>query len=363
MKPTLVVAAVGDVMLNRVFGSELPLNELQAADLRVANLEGPITARGYPADKIARLVMPPGTARLVKELGLDAVALANNHMMDSGPVGMQDTQAELQANGIGFAGAGMNLAESLEPYIAEVKGARVAMVSLAATVPPGAAAGSERPGIAPLRVRVSYWADGTINEEQPGTPPWVHTEVMAEDLEPVIEAVRRAREQADIVLVQMHWGVPPEWNSPFQGDLAEYQRPLAHALVEAGASVILGHHAHALVGIERYQGVLIFYSLGNFLLHWYSGLNGLKPQRPAPFFKPQYSERNRQTVIAKLHFEQGERWELGRVELVPCRLNDNGEAKRVWDKQATEVLETLTRSDATLGVKLNLREDGEIELQ
>ncbi|MDX2005026.1 MAG: CapA family protein [Meiothermus sp.] len=363
MKPTLTVAAVGDVMLNQPFGDGLPLEDLQAADFRVANLEGPITAGGYLADKIAHLVMPPGTAQQVRGLGLDLVALANNHMMDTGPQGIQDTVAELRANGIGHAGAGMNLAEALEPHITEVKGARVATVSLAATVPPGAAAGQARPGIAPLRVRVSYWADGTINEEQPGTPPWVHTEVMEEDLRPALEAVRAARQQADVVLVQMHWGVPPEWNSPFQGDLAEYQRPLAHALVEAGATVILGHHAHALVGIERHGGALIFYSLGNFLLHWYSGLKGLKPQRPAPFFKPRYSERNRQSVIARLRFEQDGGWGLAGVELVPCRLDDNGEARRVWGDKAGEILETLARSDATMGVKLRLRDDGVIELE
>lgn len=363
MNPTITIAAVGDVMLNQPFGAELPLAELQAADLRVANLEGSITPEAFRADKIAHLVMPPGTARRVRELGFDVVSLANNHMMDSGVVGLQNTLAELSANGIGYAGAGMNLSEALTPHIAQVKGARVATVSLAATVPPGFAAGEARPGIAPLRVRVSYWADGTINEEQPGTPPWVDTEVMAEDLGPALEAVRKAKQQADIVLVQMHWGVPPEWNSPFQGDLATYQRPLAHAVVEAGASVILGHHAHALVGIERYQGVLIFYSLGNFLLHWYSGLQGLKPQRPAPFFKPRYSERNRQSVIARLHFSQDPDWKLSRVELVACRMNDKGESARVVGAQAEAVLQTLQTSDATVGVGMRLREDGVIELE
>lgn len=363
MKPTITVAAVGDVMINQPFASELPLADLQAADLRVANLEGVISDRGFPADKIARLVMPPGSARLVKQMGFDVVALANNHMMDSGAVGLQDTLAELEANSIGYAGAGMNLTDSMKPHIAEVEGVKLATVSLSATVPPGFAAGQERPGIAPLRVRVSYWADGTINEEQPGTPPWIHTQVFAEDQEVALEAVRQAKAQADIVMVQMHWGVPPEWNSPFQGDLAEYQRPLAHAVVEAGGSVILGHHAHALVGIERYKGVLIFYSLGNFLLHWYSGLKGLKPQRPAPFFKPKYSERNRQSVIAKLHFEQAQNWKLGKVELLPCRMNDIGEPSRVRGEKAAEILQTLTRSDATVGVVLKQGEDGIIAVE
>lgn len=365
MKPTLSIAAVGDVMINQPYGLDLPLADLQAADFCTTNLEGSITAEDFRADKIAHLVMPPGTAQAVRALGFHAVSLANNHMMDAGIQGLRDTLAELEASEIGYAGAGMNLSEALKPYIAEVKGAKIAMLSLAATVPPGFAAGEQRPGIAPLRVRVSYWADGTINEEQPGTPPWIHTEVLTQDLEPALETVRQAKEQADIVLVQIHWGVPPEWNSPFQGDLAEYQRPLAHAVVDAGASVILGHHAHALLGVERYKGVPIFYSLGNFLLHWYSGLKGLKPQRPAPFFKPRYSERNRQSVIAKLHFGQDPdwNWKLGRIELLACRMNDRGESERVSGQKAEEILQTLRQSDATLGFEFRLEEDGVIELE
>lgn len=354
----LRIAAVGDLMLNRPPGSDLPLEALQAAHLRLANLEGPITTGGIPADKIARLQQPLEAAQWIRQLGFDALSLANNHMMDWGAEGMQSTRQQLQQAGIAFAGAGNNLTEALQPAFLEAQGARVAMVSLSATVPPGAAAGHQRPGIAPLRVQVSYWAEGTINDEQPGTPPWVHTRVFAGDQEAALEVVRQARSQADIVLVQLHWGVPPEWNSPFQGDLAEYQRPLGYALVEAGASAIIGHHAHALLGMEFYRGVPILYSLGNFLLHFYSGLQGLKPQRPVPFFKPRYSEQNRQSVIAQLAFEPTPAgWQLQPLVLWPIRLNDQGEPSRVTAQGAAAILSTLQRSDASQAIEYLMQPD------
>lgn len=359
MKTTLAIAAVGDVMIDQPPALQ---NLWPAADLRVGNLEGPITPGGLPADKIVRLRMPTEAASWLKKLGFSAVSLANNHMLDYGQEGLHHTLAALQQQGLGFAGAGSNLQQALHPWSSALDGVRVAMVSLASTVPSGFAATADRGGIAPIRVQVSYAADGAINEEQPGTPPWVHTQTVTQDIELALEAVRATREQCDVLLLQMHWGVPPEWNSPFQGDLAEYQRPLAHALVDAGASVILGHHAHALVGIERYKHTLIFYSLGNFILHYYSGRQGLKPQRPTPVFKPKYTERNRQSVIAHLQFEQSAGWALTQAKLLPLRLNDGGEAQPVDTQGQQAVLQTLRSSDATQGLELELREDGWIAL-
>ncbi|UCH27673.1 MAG: CapA family protein [Trueperaceae bacterium] len=348
---SITIAAVGDLMLRRPFTTPLPGQALQTADLRVANLEAPITDRGVPADKLITMRMPPPAASWVKELGFEVVSLANNHTLDYGTIGLSDTMSALERVGIAYAGAGNDIAGALRPDVREVKGVKIATVALAATVPTGSAAGIDRPGIAPLRVRVSFASDGAVNDEQPGTPPWVHTEVVAEDLERALSVVRQARELADIVLVQMHWGVPPEWSSPFQGDLAEYQRPLAYALVEVGASVILGHHPHALHGVERYRGAGILYSLGNFIFHPQTKLKRLELQRPAPPYKPVYSERNRQSLIANLRFHRaGGGWQLRGIELIPCRLDDRGEARAVTQEQAKAVLEVVKGSDATRGV-------------
>lgn len=364
MPKTITIAAVGDVMLREAPAAELPFADLRSADLRVANLEGPITERGYPADKLITLRMPPEAGRWVRDLGFEAVSLANNHALDYGTVGLDDTLTALTEAGIAWAGAGSTLAEALRSQRSEVAGVGVATVALAATVPPGFAASDQRPGIAPLRVRVGYLTEGSINEEQPGTPPWVRTEVVAEDLERALAAVREARGQADIVLVQLHWGVPPEWNSPFQGELAEYQRPLAHALIDAGASVILGHHPHALHGVERYREALVFYSLGNFLFHPHDTLRDFEFQRPAPPFRPRYGERNRQSLIAGLEFESGAAgWRLRGAGLVPAFLDGRGEPRPASEAETERIFRVLLESDATAGVDLRIaRGRGRIDL-
>jgi poly-gamma-glutamate capsule biosynthesis protein CapA/YwtB (metallophosphatase superfamily) len=79
-----------------------------------------------------------------------------------------------------------------------------------------------------------------------------------EDLAVVWEEVCRTKEHADAVVVSFHWGVAYR-------DLAPYQPELAHAVTEAGADLVVGHHAHILQGVEIYQGVPIFYSLSNFV--------------------------------------------------------------------------------------------------
>ena len=69
----------------------------------------------------------------------------------------------------------------------------------------------------------------------------------------------------------MHWGVPPFWRSRFQDGLADYQVEVGHALIDAGADVIVGHHPHSLQEVEVYKGKPIFYSLGNFVFHHNQG--------------------------------------------------------------------------------------------
>ena len=74
-------------------------------------------------------------------------------------------------------------------------------------------------------------------------------------------SVRAARDSADLVVVSLHWGV-----HMVPVTLAAYQQQAAHALIDAGADAILGHHPHLLKGVEIYRGRPVFYSLGNFAI-------------------------------------------------------------------------------------------------
>lgn len=277
------VSLVGDVMISRPFaesgrgtapGFQAALAAMREADLVIANLEMPLSRRGSPVPKYSNLRSDPAVIQDVKAAGVHAVTLANNHMCDYGAEGLLDTLAACREAGIACCGAGPDLDAALAPATLRAAGVPVALLSVACTVPLEAAARAGKPGIAPIDIRCSYEPEVSLTVEQPGTMPWVHSWASPADQKTVRGKIAELRAQGYAVIVGIHWGVPEHWMSPVQGRLAEYQRPLGHALVEAGADVILGHHSHSLHPIEVYQGKPIFYSVGNFLFEDPRGFMG-----------------------------------------------------------------------------------------
>ena len=241
------IAAVGDIMLGGTAGPEMqkygydyPFELTQSffkqAQIVFGNLEGPLTAGGAtetpkkyvfrsPPDKIA-----PALARA----GFNIVSLANNHSLDYGPQGLEDTRAALEKAGIHGVGAGRNLAEARTPVYMVKGGVTVAFLAYSLTFPEEFWAGPDKPGTA-------------FGHEQ---------DVRAD--------VAAARQKADIVVVSFHWG------QEGKTELRDYQVQLAHAAIDAGANAVLGHHPHILQAVERYQDGVILYSLGNFAFGSYS---------------------------------------------------------------------------------------------
>lgn len=274
MTETIAVALVGDVMLQTGLsellagddaGFRQALDCLGAADLVVGNLELPLSRRGARRLKHSNLRADPERIADVRAMGFHAVSLANNHLMDYGPQALLDTVAACDGAGIRHCGAGAMLDEALAPAWLEARGRRVALLSVSCTLPPGSEATESDPGIAPLRIGMSFETDSNLLVEQPGTMPVVHTWTRRADEDVVLARVRALAREADAVVVAIHWGVPAYWLSPYQGPLAEYQQPLGRALIDAGATVVLGHHSHSLHGVEVYRSRPIFYSVGNFI--------------------------------------------------------------------------------------------------
>jgi poly-gamma-glutamate synthesis protein (capsule biosynthesis protein) len=299
--------------------------------------------------------MPAEAAGWMRDARFQAMSLANNHAMDYGERGLLDTLDAMRAADVPVVGAAADLDGALAAWTSTVSDVRVAVLGLASTVPTGFAAGPGRPGIAPVRVHVGFAVDGALNEEQPGTPPWVHTRTDEAELQRALDAVRAARAAADLVVVHVHWGVPPEWRSPFQGDLAEYQRPFGHALIDAGAQLVVGHHAHSLQGAEAYRDGLILYSLGNFAFHPYADRDRLRLARPAPPFKTRHTERNYQSLVARVRFDRDGGWRPTSAELIPARLNELGEAEHVDEAGAAAILDVVEASDANHAVAYERR--------
>lgn len=207
--------------------------EIQAADYFVTNEEFPFSTRGTPApDKQFTFRVYPEKVKLMQEMGIDLVTLANNHALDYGRDAMFDTIDTLDHAGIRHVGAGKNLAEARKPAIVELNGRTFAFIGATRVYPEADwAAGTDSAGM------FSAYDGGAA----------------------LAEEVKAAKQQADYVIAYVHWGIERE-EMP-----NEVQKSIAHRLVDAGADLVVGAHPHVLQGLEYYQGVPIAYSLGNFV--------------------------------------------------------------------------------------------------
>jgi len=214
-------------------------HHLRAADLVLVNLEGPFTTRGKRVPKNFNFRAHPSMAAALARAGIGAVSLANNHVMDYGVVGMQDTLAVLDRAGIVGFGAGMRLRAARQGAVVERRGLRIGLLGYLflgnSLEPPEIFATGGRPGVA-----------GHPRSE--------------EALEAMVrEDVRRLRPQVDALAVSFHWGREKRYEPE------PYQRRIGRAAMDAGADVVVGHHPHVVQGIEAYGRGLIAYSLGNFV--------------------------------------------------------------------------------------------------
>lgn len=335
--------------------TENPLHAiLREADIGFANLEVPLSDRGEPADKPIAFRSNPDLASELSRLGLDIVSFANNHSLDYGIHALLDTIAAVEETGVAVAGAGSDLNQAMTPRMIDGGDVRTAFLAFCSTLPVGSSATDARPGVAPIRVQASILADAPVFEEQPGTSPYIRTEAVTEDVERARAAIARAQRSADAVIVSIHWGVPPGWAAPFQGVLTDYQQPLGHALVDAGADLVLGHHPHTLHGIEIYRGKFIAYSIGNFVFHSLAEGKPLVLQRPGPPYRLQYIRPPEVSESAVFVFETGgdKRW---RAEVIPCAMNRDGECEPVHDARQEAILNRFAQHCEDLGTALEVR--------
>jgi poly-gamma-glutamate synthesis protein (capsule biosynthesis protein) len=213
---------------------------LRAADLALVNLEGHFTRRGQRLPKNFNFRASPHLAEALSRAGIAAVSLANNHVMDYGPVGLEDTLAALARKGIVGFGAGMSLPAARRGAVVERRGMRIGLLGYLflgdhSIEPPALFAGPGRAGVA--------------------GHPWSVAAVEAM----VRQDVGNLRPRVDALAVSFHWGREKRYEP--EG----YQRRLGRAAMEAGAQLVLGHHPHVLQEIEAHRGGLIAYWLGNFV--------------------------------------------------------------------------------------------------
>jgi poly-gamma-glutamate capsule biosynthesis protein CapA/YwtB (metallophosphatase superfamily) len=224
---------------------------LRGARLAVGHVEVPYTRRASTLrSDIAAPGADPDHLPALHRAGFHAATLAGNHIADCGPEGIADTIAGLEAAGLAYCGAGADLDAARAPCLLNAGELRVAVLSYNCVGPEEAWATPSRAGSAPLRIRT---ADGSpVSPRAPLTEP---DEASVADM---AADIRKARGQADLVAVAMHKGIV---HTPAR--LASYERAVAHAAIDAGADLVVSHHAHIVRGIEMYAGKPVYHGLGN----------------------------------------------------------------------------------------------------
>ncbi len=219
-----------DLPRTRRTGSAGAMRELiSGADVAIANFENPAPNRFRWHTRNTVFTADPSLIDGLVNAGLDYVSIANNHIGDAGDTGILQTIANLRKRGLKYSGAGKDVKAAGAPAILEAGGKKVAVLAYDA-IDSADFAGTDEPGSSQLSLR----------RVQNG-----------------IKAARKAG--ADVVIVFPHWGVE------YRGEPFERQQQLARDIIDAGADMIIGNHAHYAAAMEVYKGKPIWYALGNFV--------------------------------------------------------------------------------------------------
>lgn len=354
--PPLRILLTGDLVLD-VPGPDHWLSgivpALREADLVVGHLEVPHTLRGQEhAGDVPAPGADPAHLDAIARAGFHLLSLAGNHMADCGPEGIEDTINGLDRLGIAHAGAGANLVEARRAAIVERAGRRVALLSYNCVGPEFSWASADRPGCAYLPI--------TTGDGRPVAPSGDLRDVTPEALEILREDVAAARVQAELVLVALHKGIV---HTPAR--LAPYERAIAQAAIDAGANVVIGHHAHIVRGIECHRGRPVFHGLGNgcVVTHALSpaqdhparaewarrrkAMFGFEPD-PAYPLAPFHPEAVN-AMIGELHWHDDGRLEFG---IVPVHVEPPGRPVLAVGARAAEIRAYINRITRDAGMPL-----------
>lgn len=235
----------GDVMLERYVSKHIlsgkdPFEDvkeiLRESSIAFINLETSVGSNGTEvSSKAYTFQTPPERLIYITNAGIDVVSLANNHAMDYGDEGMEETLAFLDLYGIDHTGAGMDYEEAVIPVIYSNEMITVCVLAFGDIYPTSLYADDDEPGIAML--------------EEEG----------------VLAEIEKWKDSADILIISLHTGIEYQ-DTPTSG-----QKDFAHDFIDAGADLVIMHHPHEIQGMELYNDRMIFYSLGNFIFDQRSG--------------------------------------------------------------------------------------------
>jgi poly-gamma-glutamate synthesis protein (capsule biosynthesis protein) len=247
-KPDLLwLAVAGDLMLGRGAGDILLREGPQGifgktadffaqADLALLNLEGAVSSRGGRIEKTYNFRFPPAMAGALRDAGIDAVLLANNHVYDFGPEAFLDTLDHLTNARVGIFGAGRDSAAAAAPFVFDRGGGKAAVHVF------GIASFPSETGWSALSIAAGENQPGILHAGRGGA-----------------EKLKEGFTGEALDLVFFHGG--NEWTTAPDART----RAIYTDLIRSGADIIIGSHPHIVQGFEWIQGKPVFWSLGNFV--------------------------------------------------------------------------------------------------
>ena len=256
----LAMILTGDINLVAVRDPAVPFarvaDVLRKADLVFGNLECCLSDPpvGYSLDQEG-FYAGPGAGEALKLGGFHGVGCANN--VTYGAVAVRASLARLEELGIGYTGAGLNRQAARRPLVMERNGVRFGFLQYTSVFwPTGQAAGEHSPGVATIKAHTAYQPKVA---NRAGVPPVILTSADEGELDEFEHDIVSLRKRVDVVVSSHHWGMAHE--------VLSYQRQIAHAAVDAGADIVMGHGVHYPLAIEIYKEKPIFYGLGCFSFH------------------------------------------------------------------------------------------------
>ena len=289
---TVLLSDVSDVFKNADFG--------------FVNLETPVAPAHSKGSKPFMFDAPVALPEALKDNGVKIVSFANNHVMDQGWAGFAETRDHLKEIGLQFVGSGDTASQTWQPLVVEANGIKVGWLGM------------------------TRWLNGNRNPDKDDVPhvnffpyPGEAGGAQGATEDQVLAAIKAARAQCDMLVISVHWGIEYA-PAPRTEDV-----DLAHKMLDAGASVIVGHHPHVLQPIETYttadgRMAVIFYSLGNFLSNQSRNyVDGLMPEKDGD---PRDSMIGLFSAVKNDYGPAGIRVELGHVGMLPVWGENNRNA-------------------------------------
>lgn len=300
--------AVGDIMLSRHVAARmeqsknplLPFNQLvkllESTDFNFGNLESPVS--GNDRVKGRGLVFNTSTRYLdgLVSYKFKVLNLANNHALDQGLNGLENTRRVLSNNGIAYLGVGANKEEAWQPKIVAINDVRIGFVG------------------------ASY---ASINDGGATQNKYI---ARIEDLNHLRDSLALLKTQADFNVVTMHAGVEYK-RYPHSSQVA-----FAHAAIDSGADVVIGVHPHWIQTVELYQGKYIFYSLGNFVFD----MSGHENTREGLALKIVLVKK----LQSQASIQASGSVKLERIELIPV-LIERCSPRQATEKESKRILQKI----------------------